>query len=107
MSRSSIPHSWWLPARIRTKREANPERCKAWCTQALARLQIRLMHELDQHEGAVEELSDLGDVAIREAGMPPLRRLNSRTLDQKLAHSEVQRQYRCVEAALRELHSIT
>ncbi|MGC0141406.1 helix-turn-helix domain-containing protein [Pseudactinotalea sp. Z1732] len=49
-----------------------------WHQQLISDLRIRSTHVEDQLGGAREELSDLGVLAIREADMPPVQRLNER-----------------------------
>jgi hypothetical protein len=49
-----------------------------WAEDRVARLRVLAAHHQEQLEGALQELDDLGELALQEADAPPVERLHDR-----------------------------
>lgn len=62
-----------------------------WHRSLVTGLRMRSVHIEDQLRGAQQELEDLGELAVREADMPPVQRLHARIDDgeQQLSQTDL------------------
>lgn len=75
----------------------------AWWAHQEAKLEILSVHLEDQLEAAVEELRDLGELALQEADARPVRQLHARIRGGELAVHETERELDVIGMRLDEL----
>lgn len=92
----------WIEGRTALDRESRLR----WSRDRVARLEILVAHHEDQYRGALDELEDLGELALQEADAEPVIALHARAEASRQAMTQTETALSYAEAQLEGLQNV-